>query len=162
MRPAARIGSCTSATGDDVCITGSYDLRVAPRLLVPGFVNTPLSPNSNDLRADLERLEREIEQLRVRIAEEAAVATERHRSRRLARTSRAESKLLLRRALRLVSIEQGPIAELPSAHAPPRTEATPPFEPRSTIEPLPAVDSLETARARRAIAASDDDGPQAA
>ena len=80
-------------------------------------MDTPHRPQSGDLRADLDRLEREIEELRVRIAQEAAAWDGRRRSRRLSRTSRAESAVTSMRTI-------APVTSLEAARVRRATPAT--------------------------------------
>jgi hypothetical protein len=78
-------------------------------------VDTPQRPNtSEELQADLQRLEREIEELRARLADEAAEEGRRVRSRRIARTSRAESQRNGSRGLHVIA---GGLSDVPLPEA---------------------------------------------
>lgn len=105
---------------------------------------------SGDLQAELQRLEREIEELRIRLAHDAASESESRRgregrTRRLARTSRADSQLIGTRPLRAVSSTDDPAIAEVIASVTPIGRARP-----------PVVDGADD------TSGDDDDGPQAA
>lgn len=137
-------GSCRGAPGDDVRACDPRRFFAWHHGCSSGApVDIPrLTPGSGDLQAELQRLEREIEELRTRLAQDETRRGREGRSRRLARTSRADSQLIGSRPLRVVSSTDDPMI----------------------AEAIASVTPIGAARAKGPTIDDDDDddGPQAA